>query len=382
MTVTSPTARVSYAGDGSTILFPVSFKFLANADLVVLLVDDATGAETPWTLGTQYSLTGAGEANGGTLTVTTSPTDYTPETGETLVIYRDPARTQAAALPLGGPLPSTTIERMADKLTMLVQRVHDIISRSLRQPDGDTTAMAALPVKVERASMYLAFDADGDPIASPAPEGGNVVSSFIETLLDDTDAAAARTTLGALGSGDAGTVLTGLRAQGLDTIWVPAVAMYGRITNGATAGVLESTTNKVISRSLDFDQTTQEFAQFAVQFPKSWNEGTVTFAPVWSAAAGSGGVVWALQAVALSDDDALDTAFGTEQTSTDTLIATGDVHVGPTSAAITIAGSPAAGDWVAFQIKRNVSDGSDTLSGDARLLGVRIFFTTAAANDA
>lgn len=173
----------------------------------------------------------------------------------------------------------------------------------------------------------------------------------------------------------------GLLIQGLATIFVPALAMSARTTNGAASGTAESTTNKVMTKSLDFDQTTQEFAQFAVRFPKSWNEGTVTFAPIWSAASGSGGVVWALQGVALSDDDALDTAYGTEQTSTDTLIATGDVHVGPTSAAITIAGTPAAGDWVSFQLKRNVSDGSDTLSGDARLIGLVLFFTTDAQDD-
>ncbi len=173
----------------------------------------------------------------------------------------------------------------------------------------------------------------------------------------------------------------GLLIQGLSTIWVPAAAMYGATTNGAATGSAESSTNKVMSKSLDFDTSTQEFAHFAVRFPKNWNEGTVTFAPIWSAASGSGGVVWALQGVALSDDDALDTAFGTEQTSTDTLITANDVHVGPTSSAITIAGTPAAGDLVFFRIKRNVSDGSDTLGVDARLLGVAIFFTTDAQDD-
>ena len=171
----------------------------------------------------------------------------------------------------------------------------------------------------------------------------------------------------------------GARLQGKETIWVPAGAMVSRTTNGAAAGSAESSTNKVMSKSLDFDTTTQEFAQFAVRFPKSWNEGTITFEPIWSAASSSGTVEWALQAVALSNDDALDTAFGTEQVSADTLIATGDVHVGPESSAITINGTPAAGDLVFFQVKRNVSN--DNLGADARLLGVVIFFTTNAQDD-
>jgi hypothetical protein len=113
--------------------------------------------------------------------------------------------------------------------------------------------------------------------------------------------------------------------------------------------------------------------------PKGWNESTVTFQPVWTAASGSGTVIWELRAVALSDDDAIDTAFGTGQTSTDTLLTALDVHIGPESAAITIAGSPAEGDLVVFQVRRDVSD---TLGVDAKLIAIRLFVTTNAANDA
>ena len=35
-----------------------------------------------------------------------------------------------------------------------------------------------------------------------------------------------------------------------------------------------------------------------------------------------------------------------------------------------------------FRIYRDVSDGNDDLAGDARLLGVKLFFTTDAENDA
>ena len=127
--------------------------------------------------------------------------------------------------------------------------------------------------------------------------------------------------------------------------------------------------------------TTQEFAGFAVPFPKAYNDSTVTFQPIWTFASSSGGVVWALQGVACSDDDASDVAYGTEQTSTDTALTAGDVHIGPTSAAITIAGTPATNDIVFFRIKRNPADGSDTLGADARLIGIRLFFTKNAADD-
>jgi hypothetical protein len=216
MTVASATSRVSYAGDGATVAFPVSFKFLANGDLKVLLVD-ATGVETAWTLGTQYTLTGAGVDSGGTLTVSTSPVDYTPADGTTLVIYRDPDITQGAALPLGGPFPSTTVERMADRLTMIAQRLNDLIARSIRQPDGDTDSIDPLPAAVARASMLAGFDAEGNLIAvDPAGLAATaaVVTAFMLTLLDDTTDAAARATLG-LGTSDTPT-LAGLTVRSDD----------------------------------------------------------------------------------------------------------------------------------------------------------------------
>jgi hypothetical protein len=152
--------------------------------------------------------------------------------------------------------------------------------------------------------------------------------------------------------------------------------MIARTTNGAASGTTELATNDVMLRTFDFDTTTSEAVQFMIAMPKSWNESTVTFQPIWTAASGSGGVVFEMAAVAFSDDDAMDAAMGTGQTSTDTLIAANDQHTGPESSAITIAGTPAENDLVCFQISRKVADASDTLAVDARLIGVRLFITT------
>ncbi len=190
---------------------------------------------------------------------------------------------------------------------------------------------------------------------------------------------------GGTGSSTAAGALANLTAagQGKQTIFVPASAIIPRTTNGPSVGNVESTTNKVMSRTLDFDTTTQEFAQFSVWFPKSWNLGTVTFQPVFSQlTTAAGGVVFGLAGVALSDADDIDAAFGTAQTSTKTAGTLGKYYLGPESSAITIGGTPAAGDVVVFQINRTVADGSDTLAQDARLHGVRVFFTTSAATDA
>ena len=81
----------------------------------------------------------------------------------------------------------------------------------------------------------------------------------------------------------------------------------------------------------------------------------------------------------LEESDAIDTAFGTPQTSSDTLIDPSAIHAASVSSAITIAGTPAAGDICLFQLSRDVA--SDNLSSDARLIGIAIFMTTDAGDD-
>jgi spore coat protein U-like protein len=131
-----------------------------------------------------------------------------------------------------------------------------------------------------------------------------------------------------------------------------------------------------MAATMDFDQSTQQFAQFQISLPKSWNEGTVTAQFVWVANTGTGNVIWRIAGVAMSDGDAFDVAFGTAVSVTDALIATGDIHISAETGAITIAGTLAAGDEVVLQIDRDAANGSDTLTASARLLGIRLFFTT------
>ena len=114
--------------------------------------------------------------------------------------------------------------------------------------------------------------------------------------------------------------------------------------------------------------------------PKSWNLGNISFIPYWTASAGTAAqtCIFTLQATAVSNDDVFDASFSGGQSSSDALIATGDLHVGPESTAFTPGGTPAAGDIVNFKILRDVSD---TLAADAKLIGIKILYTTNASND-
>ena len=166
--------------------------------------------------------------------------------------------------------------------------------------------------------------------------------------------------------------------------WVPAGAMVPNTTNGPSTGTLERTTNKNMYKTLDFDATTSESAQFLVAMPKKWNEGTITFVPYWAHAATTTnfGVVWGLSGVAVSNDDTTDVAFGTAQNSADTGGTTADLYIGPESSAITVGGTPAELDLVNFKIARLPADASDNMAIDAGLVGIKVFYTTDTTTEA
>lgn len=368
MTISSSENRKDYAGDGSTDTFSFPYVFFADSDLDVYL-DGVVQV-----LNSDYTISGTfanGRYASGADVVFTDP----PGNGEAIAIVRDIPYTQATDYAAYDSFPAETHETALDRAAVRDQQLLSLLAGVLRVNPAEAE-IGYLPLLASRASKYLAFDASGDPIASAAAVSTIGVTPFIETLLDDVDAATARATLGFTTAGDARWV-----KQGQHTLWIPASAMIPRTTNGAAAGSAELAVNRINLRTLDFDQTTQEYAQFFVGMPKSWDLGTVQIEFIWTAAGGAGNVIWQGQAVAVSDDDALDAAFGTAVDVTDTLLAANDKHRCRTGD-ITPAGSPAAHDTLIFQVSRKAGDAGDTHNADAKLIGCKVIYTTNAGDDA
>jgi hypothetical protein len=172
------------------------------------------------------------------------------------------------------------------------------------------------------------------------------------------------------------------KVAGIETIYVPAAAMYPNTTAGCADLAQVELSNGPELKCLDFDASSDENAQFTVCFPKSWNEGTVTFQAFWTVTGtNTGTVAWGLSGGCIADDASINTAFGTNVVATAKAFSgtSNDMTVSATSGAVTLAN--AAVDTMSyFQIMRDVS--ADDQSGDARLLGIKLFFTTDAANDA
>jgi predicted RNA methylase len=158
-------------------------------------------------------------------------------------------------------------------------------------------------------------------------------------------------------------------------IWIPAEVLIAS-TGTPVLATVALTAGQAQIRAMDFDQSANEAAQYAMVMPEDWDLGTITVDFLWShAAATAFDAIWGAAAVSVADDGAIDVAFGTQVTVTDSGGTTDDQYIA-TTAAVTVGGTPAAGDMVYFEFERLGANGSDTLDVDARLQGVRINYNT------
>tara|TARA_Y100001949_G_scaffold96236_1_gene81255 strand:+ start:792 stop:2120 length:1329 start_codon:yes stop_codon:yes gene_type:complete len=168
---------------------------------------------------------------------------------------------------------------------------------------------------------------------------------------------------------------------GVATIWVPSNAMTPTDDAGCEGITTVATqAGRPDMNVLDFLVASDSFAQFQIAFPKSWNEGTITYQVYWcSTAADTDNVNWTLQGVSVPDNSTIDVAYGAAIDVDDpNQGAAEEMLVSPVSGALTIA-SAAVDTVTFFRIGRDVSEG--TAAEAARLLGVKLFFTTDAEND-
>jgi len=265
--------------------------------------------------------------------------------------------------------------------------------------NGSAPTISATGSSDSNVNINIAPKGTGEIVVGTGSGDATITSSGTHNLILDTnsgtnsgtititDGANGNIILAPNGTGvaqavDGGDNTAAIKIAGKETIWVPAVAMYPNSTNGCADLAQTELSNGPEIKTLDFDKDSDEFAQFAVAFPKSWNEGTVTFKAFFTAdSTNTGTVSWGLSGVAIADDDSINTTFGTQVAPTAKAHSgtANDLDVTAESGAVTIAGSPSTDEQVFFQISRDVSE--DSLTADAKLLGIKLFFTTDAAND-
>lgn len=182
MTVTSTTTSVSYAGNGSTTEFSVTFPFFE----ITVEEISAAGAVTAKTEGTHYTVAGG---NGSTGTVTML---VAPASGVTLRVRRTTLRTQLTDYTENDPFPAETHEKALDRLAMITQEIaanlgeDGDVGEAITAPPGEAPSFE-LPAAADRASKYIKFDGNGN-VGVEA-----VTSSDLDEFLQSGDDAVPRT---------------------------------------------------------------------------------------------------------------------------------------------------------------------------------------------
>lgn len=194
MTVATTATVVSYAGDASTTVFAYDFKVF-DADHLKVLLRSNSGTETTLTRTTHYTVSSVGVGTGGNVTITDS--DYVPGTTATIFVKRVPSLLQQTDLKDNDDFSEQTIEDSLDKRAMVELYLLEILNRTLTWPET-YTGSGAIPEPQDGAVLGWS----GTTLVNLTNVTGTVITAFMKTVLDDTAAANARTTLGAMGSSD------------------------------------------------------------------------------------------------------------------------------------------------------------------------------------
>lgn len=238
MTLAANYEPISYAGVGTASPLAVPFRFLNNADLIVTA--RTGGVPTVLTIGSNYTVTGAGSSSGGEVT----PLSTIP-VGTTWTIERQSAREQETDFVDGNDFPAEAHENALDRGIMIAQEqdveAAEIKSRALLVPFGEAApvldSLAALITgdilqyragKIGRAdflssaSKFVAFDSlghlvgvDGSLPDSVPALASNIVADGGDSVQQELDRAVqAYASVAALKAASAGRLAYHLVAGG------------------------------------------------------------------------------------------------------------------------------------------------------------------------
>ena len=152
MAIATTASQVNVLGTnvaGQVVPFP--YRFFTNSDLIVQTFNTLNGAIATLALNTDYTVTGADNVGGGSVTIVNA----VPTTTQ-ITIVRDVPETQTVSFATGDRLPASILERALDKLTMLVQETNRQVVKALRFADVNVSQPPLAPL----ANSVLTTDAN------------------------------------------------------------------------------------------------------------------------------------------------------------------------------------------------------------------------------
>jgi hypothetical protein len=192
-----------YTASGSDNEYAFTFRVDEAEHLrVVVATDDASPTRTVLVEGVDYEIDGLLEDGGGTITLIDSGQAWLDSDGELIVDYQLLLRLYVPLTQLDDyknqeDLHLGSLEKSLDQLVMRDQRQQHELDRAVKLNEMIDTADfdPTLPDPVANAPIIFNADGDGLSTAATLSPPSVAVSAYMQTLLDDADAAAARTTL-------------------------------------------------------------------------------------------------------------------------------------------------------------------------------------------
>jgi hypothetical protein len=178
MSVNTETPISTSVANGVTTVFPYAFTVLDAADLRVQGTLD--GAETLYTLGVDYTVSGIGLPAGAVTFI------VAPANGTKITRFRDSAISRSTDYQENGDLLANTLDLDFDRIWLVLQEIFSGgkgAPASIRVAAGET--VAALPGAASRALRLLAFDALGQPTLLPGVDSGSATALALDLLSDD-----------------------------------------------------------------------------------------------------------------------------------------------------------------------------------------------------
>lgn len=183
--VSDETPRRAYEATSGQTAFPFPFVF-HDADHIKVY-DDGDLIDP-----SEYTLTGVDDEDGGQVEFDTGRT-----LGAAIVIVRELPYELETHIPPSGALDIPSINLQFSLFVMMLQQAISDWPRSLRQPAADVDDLDEMPLAADRASKYLGFDADGQPVALSSVSTSVAATAFwIAVLSTSNSEAAARAALG------------------------------------------------------------------------------------------------------------------------------------------------------------------------------------------
>ncbi len=204
--------RIQYSADGAQTAFTFPFPIFTDTDMEVY--EDLTLKSSPG----DYTVSGAGNSSGGTVTFAAPPT-----AGSIVTLRRNIAIERTSDFQESGEFRALVINDELDKLTATAQQIETDQDRSLRLGPTDSAGSTIIPDKATRASRVLGFDADGDPMVSTE------TMSALEGSASSATAAAQSASAAAGSESNAATSAASAAASAAAAAAAAGSNLYGRI---------------------------------------------------------------------------------------------------------------------------------------------------------